>query len=229
MKSARITAVLVAVLGAMIVLALATNGVCAADTPDKMISIVAQMSGTGIRAKSFAAKPKGMWRAGNGYCRIDEEPDPERQVHLRIIMSEPDSWLVDLASNQAKHMVDRGPAFNCRMPIFALSEAMLKGKIGELEYGHELDFFRKNGAMEIEGPKLSAFETKYFRLDVDGASLMLVERVDKQAPFEIVLLQGEKVTQIRYLLWDDQAAFKADLFAMPTGVTMEEVPQGNLK
>jgi hypothetical protein len=106
---------------------------------------------------------------------------------------------------------------------------MLKGKIGELEYGHELDFFRKNGAMEIEGPKLSAFETKYFRLDVDGASLMLVERVDKQAPFEIVLLQGEKVTQIRYLLWDDQAAFKADLFAMPTGVTMEEVPQGNLK
>jgi len=170
-----------------------------------------------------------MWRAGNGYCRIDEEPDPERQVHLRIIMSEPDSWLVDLASNQAKHMVDPGPTFNCRMPIFAFSEELLKGKIGELEYGHELDFFQKNGAMEIEGPKLSAFEAKYFRLDVDGASLMLVERVDKQAPLEIVLLQGEKVTQIRYLLWDDQAAFNANLFAMPTGVAIEEVPQENSK
>ena len=58
---------------------------------------------------------------------------------------------------------------------------------------------------------------------------MLVERVDKQAPLEIVLLQGEKVTQIRYLLWDDQAAFNANLFAMPTGVAIEEVPQENSK
>jgi hypothetical protein len=39
----------------------------------------------------------------------------------------------------------------------------------------------------------------------------------------IGLLQGEKVTTVRYLLCEDQVPFRPELFAKPEGVTMEEL------
>jgi len=199
------------------------SGVCADEPPKTMIRIIAQMSGTEIPSGSFAEKPKTIWRASNSYCRIDEEPDPVQGLHLRTIMNEPDSWLVDLANKRAKHMVDPGPTFNCRMPIFAFSTEMYKSKVGELEYGHELEFFHKNGAKQVDGPELESFKANYYQLIVDDMTLTLVERVDVHVPILIGLIQGQKITKVRYLLWDDQAPFKADLFARPTDVTMEEV------
>src|ERR1700730_18684027 len=177
-------------------------GFCGEDIPSKMIHVIAQMSGTDIPAGAFAGKPKTMWRASNAYCRIDEETDPEQGLHLRVIMNEPDSWLVDLANNRAKHMLDPGPTFNCRMPIFAFDMSMVKGKIGELEYGRELEFFQKNGAKQVDGPKLESFAANYYELSIDGMLLTLVERVDIHAPIMIGLVQGEKITKVRYLLWD---------------------------
>jgi hypothetical protein len=195
---------------------------CAANAPTMMIHVIAQMSGTDVPAGAFAGKPKTMWRASNSYCRIDEEPDPEHGLHLRTIMNEPNAWLVDLASNRAKHMVDPGPTFNCRMPIFAFDMSMVKGKIGELEYGRELEFFQKYGAKQVEGPKLESFAANYYELTIDGMLLTLVERADTHAPIMIRLVQGEKITKVKYLLWEDQVPFKLDLFAKPTGVKMEE-------
>jgi hypothetical protein len=51
-----------------------------------------------------------------------------------------------------------------------MSEEMAKSKIGELEIGRELDFFRANGAKQIEGPKLS-FEANYYELNIGDATL----------------------------------------------------------
>ena len=138
-------------------------------------------------------------------------------------MNEPDSWLVDLANNRAKHMVDPGPTFNCRMPIFAFNMEMVKGKVGGLEFGHELEFFQKNGAAQVDGPPLESFKANYYELAVDGMVLKLVERVDIHVPILIALLQGEKITKVSYLLWEDHIPFKADLFAKPTGMIMEDV------
>lgn len=197
-------------------------GFCAADPPRTMIHAIVQMSGTDIPEGSFATKPKTIWRATNSYCRSDEEPDPAQGLHLRIIMSEPDSWLVDLANNRAKHMVDPGPTFNCRLPIFAFNMEMLKSKVGGLEYGHEIEFFQKNGAKQVDGPALESFKANYYKLALDGMVLVLVERVDIHVPIQIGLLQGEKITNVRYLLWEDQIPFKAELFAKPGGVNIEE-------
>ena len=81
-----------------------------------------------------------------------------------------------MADNTAKHVLDTGPTFNCRLPIFALDPGTAKSKIGELEIGRELDYFRANGAKLIEGPKLS-FETKAYELEIADSVLKLVERV----------------------------------------------------
>src|ERR1700722_6742756 len=123
-------------------------------TPKNMTQVIVQMSGTGIADDSFAAKPKTYWRASNQYCRVDEEPDPKNRIHGRMVMSEPDVWLINLDDSTAKHFVDHGPTFNCGPPIFALDPELAKSKVGELEFGRELDFFQANGAQLVEGPKL---------------------------------------------------------------------------
>jgi hypothetical protein len=192
------------------------------SAPSKMTHGIAQMSGTDIPADSFMAKPKIFWRASNRYCRVDEEPDPENGIHGRAIMNEPDAWLVNLANGTAKHLVDPGPTFNCKLPIFALDPDMAKSKIGELEFGREFEFFQSNGAKSVEGPKLS-FKTDSYELTIGDYVLMLVERTDIHAPILVGMVHGKSALRVRYLLWDDQVPFKADLFAKPTGVQIEEL------
>jgi hypothetical protein len=187
-----------------------------------MTHAIVQMSGGDIVAGSFSAKPKTFWRASNRYCRIDEEPDPEKGIHGRMLIKEPDAWLINLADNSAKHLLDHGPTFNCRLPIFAFDPETSKGKLGELEIGRELAFFQANGAKSIEGPKLS-FKANYYELTIGDAVLRLVERSDLHTPIMIVLQRGDKLYQARYLLWDDHEPFKADLFTIPLGLKIEEV------
>lgn len=179
------------------------------------------MSATDIRTDSFAAKPKVYWRASNRYCRVDEEPDTEKGIHGRTVINEPDAWLVNLADNTAKHLVDQGPTFNCRLPIFASEPETMKSKVGELEFGRELSFFRDNGAKQIEGPKLE-FPANYYELLIGDSVLKLVERADVHVPIMIGLIRGDKALWVRYMLWDDQVPFKSDLFVKPTGVKVEE-------
>lgn len=192
-----------------------------ADTPAKMTHLIAQMDGTGIAEGSFAAKPKTFWRASNKYCRIDEEPDPENGIHGRMIINEPDAWMVNLADKSAQHIVDPGPTFNCKLPIFALGEKMAKSKIGELEFGHEAEFFRANGAKPIDGPKLS-YKTNAYELEIEDFKLVLVERAENHIPAMIGLLQGDKAYKVTYQLWEDQVPFDPEIFAKPVGVSVTE-------
>jgi hypothetical protein len=207
-----------------LVLALAFNlnfiGACA-DVPAKMIHAIVQMSGTDFPADSFAAKPKTFWRASNQYCRIDEEPDPPNGIHGRMVVNEPDAWLINLADQTAKHVLDTGPTFNCKLPILAYDPETARSKIGELEIGRELEFFQSNGAKLIDGPKLE-FEAKYYEMKIADSVLRLVERVDIHAPILIGLIRGEKLYEAHYLLWGE-VPFKADVFAKPVGVKIEEV------
>lgn len=192
------------------------------NPPTNMTHMIVQMSGTDIPDNSFAAKPKVYWRASNQYCRVDEEADPQNGIHGRTIMNEPDAWLINLADNTAKHFVDRGPTFNCKLPIFAFNPEMAKTKLGELEFGRELEFFHANGAKSVEGPKLE-FKANFYELTIGDSTLKMVERADIHVPLLISLVSGDKVDQVRYLLWEDHVPFKADLFTKPTGMKIEEV------
>jgi len=194
---------------------------CADIPPSKMIHLSVQMSGSDVPPDSFEAKPKIIWRASNQYCRVDEEPDVERGIHGRVIINEPDVWMINLEDNTARHVIDPGPTFNCKLPVFVFDPEMLKTKIGELEFGHELEFFRSNGAKRIDGPKLS-FDTNYHELKIEDTVLILVEIVNTHVPVRIGYARGDKKYMIKYLLWDDQVPFKAAVFAKPDGVKIEE-------
>jgi hypothetical protein len=205
----------------MLILGLLGGGLQISSKPTKMTNVIVQMSGTDIPADSFAAKPKVYWRASNQYCGVDEEPDPDNNIHGRTVISEPDAWLINLADGTAKHLIDQGPTFDCKLPVFALDPETAKSKIGELEFGRELAFVQANGAKAVEGPKLE-FKANYYELTVGDSVLKLVERADIGAPLLIALIRGNSIVQVRYLLWDDQVPFKANMFAKPTGVKIEE-------
>jgi hypothetical protein len=209
--------------GFVVTLALAVLGARfpAGSAPTQMTHAAVYMSGTDFPPDSFAARAKIYWRASNQYCRVDEEPDLKNGIHGRLIVNEPDIWLVNLLNNTAKHMVDQGPTFNCRLPIFAFNVELTKGKIGELEFGRELEFFKANGAQAVDGPKL-ANKTNYYRLTIGDSILLLTELSDIHAPLLIALIRGDNVAEVHYMLSDDNVPFKADLFASPTGVKIEE-------
>lgn len=192
------------------------------EVPARMTHIIVEMGGTDIHAASFAAKPKVYWRASNRYCRVDEEPDTDKGIYGEIIVNEPDAWLVNLADHTAKHVVDHGPTFNCRLPIFTENAQAMKSKIAELEFGRELEFFRSNGAKPLEGPPLD-FKVNYYDLIIGDTLFKLVERADTHTPIVINLIRAGRVIEVHYTLWDDRAPFRMAVFAKPTGVKIQEI------
>src|SRR4026208_291228 len=56
--------------------------------PDMMTKLTVRLQSPDIPEESFAVKPKTMYRAGNGYCRIEELPDPEQGIHGLMIITE---------------------------------------------------------------------------------------------------------------------------------------------
>src|SRR5437764_14328374 len=119
---------------AMLLPMLAEVGICA-EPPGKMIHAIVQMSGSDIPPDSFFNKPKVFWRASNRFCRVDEEPDPERGIHGTLLVNEPDAWLINLADNTAKHMLDPGPTYNCTLPIFAMVQDIANSTTGNHAIG----------------------------------------------------------------------------------------------
>src|SRR5438045_7621317 len=72
------------------------NSAFAEPTKPKVIKIVSRFISSEIPPNSFAAKPKTIYIAGDSYSRVEEEPDREHGIHGLIIVSEPDSWMINL-------------------------------------------------------------------------------------------------------------------------------------
>ncbi|MDP8979287.1 MAG: hypothetical protein M3O35_01705 [Acidobacteriota bacterium] len=103
----------------VLILVLVCCGVALAeDAPATMTRLTVKIESPEIPKDSFAAQAKRMYRAGSRYCRIEENPDLEHGIHGLIIINEPDSWMINRLHKTARHMVDPGPTYNCRMPIF---------------------------------------------------------------------------------------------------------------
>ena len=174
---------------------------------------------------SFAAKPKLYYRAGNGYCRIEEESDPERGLHNLTIVSEPDYWMVNLATKTARHSIDPGPTFNCHLPVFAYGSPQSLGEetkeIRELEFGRELEFFKGKGATAEEGPVLFKNETTVYKAKVGTAVLTLFVAKSPELPIAVSLRRGDKNDVFLYSIYA-RTEFDPKLFAKPENVRIED-------
>lgn len=198
----------------------------AQDAPKTMTKIVVQADGPDLPQDSFARKPKTIYRAGNSYCRIEEMPDPEHGIHGLTIISEPDIWMVNLATKTAQHLVDGGPTYNCRLPIFLGPVAGTADNVNyvqlRLEFGHELEFFKKTGAIRQDpGPVLQNQRTVGYVIDMGSTRLALYT----YGPNDFPLLVGRTYDKKGELIWYSgygQVPFDPKIFAKPDGVSIVE-------
>ena len=179
-----------------------------------------------ISKESFAAKPKLMYRAGTRYCRTEELPDPEHGIHGLMILNEPDAWMVNLLTSTAQHFVDHGPTFNCHLPVFGgeqvKSAADMKNPLLELEFGHELEYFKGKGAAPREGPVLRDKPTAVYAVDIGDSQLFLFTTGTPEEPRAVARQHGN----VREIFWYgvyEQVRFDPKLFAKPEGVKVDEV------
>jgi hypothetical protein len=197
----------------------------AQQPPKTMTKMVVQLQSTDVPAASFATRPKTMLRAGTKYCRTEEEPDPAHGIHGLTIIDEPDVWMVNLADKSAKHMVDPGPTFYCRMPILAsrfseLPEAEAK-QVAGLEFGNELAYFQSKGATLAPGPVLQTKQTVKFQLQFGESSVALFAYGTPEKPLAVVWTRGDK-HDIYWYSGYGEVDFDATLFAKPGGVKIED-------
>jgi hypothetical protein len=164
--------------------------------PKVMTRVEVTFRSPDIAEGSFAAKPKVFYRAGDGYCRIEEASDPEHGLHNLMIINEPDYWAVNLASKTAQHGIDSGPTLNCHLPVFAYGNPRALDEetkeIRQLEFGHELEFFKSKGATPESGPVLFKHETTMYEAQIGTAALTLFLAKSPDLPIAVSLKRGDK-------------------------------------
>lgn len=198
------------------------------SAPKTMTKLIVRLSSPEIPEGSFAAAPRTLYRAGTRYCRIEEAPDPGQGIHGLIVINEPDIWMVNLYAKNARHMVDPGPTFNCRLPIFVDVDSTqaaedLKKPLMDLEFGREIAFFRAKNADTAEGPVLREQRTQAYSVTIGETLLYLFTAGVPEKPIAVVRQTGDLRQTIWYGLFEE-IPFQASLFAKPEGMEIEEVP-----
>jgi hypothetical protein len=200
------------------------DGLQAQEAPARMVKIVSRELGP--PANSFAAQPRVIYRSGKKYARLEEPFDPEDGIHALTVGDEPDSWMINLADNTGRHLVDRGPTFNVSIPIF-LTPAANGREVPEedfkaLEFGNEAQYFREHnardaGKREVDGRSCRALVLKRGAIE---ATLLLDEKTGK--PFQLdEVKNGRTELSLRYLAYED-LPFRKALFEPPKNVKMME-------
>jgi hypothetical protein len=190
-----------------------------------MMKIEVRLQSPDAPEDSFAALPKVMYRAGTRYCRVEEAPDPQNNIHALLVTNEPDAWTVNLATNSARHFVDPGPTFNCHLPIFSDADAQSRNdptlRILGLEFGGELAYFKAKGATGRPGPVLQTKETTGYTLQVGSTDLMLFTYGPSEFPVSVVRKRGDKL-EIFWYSGYGRIPFDPKLFAKPEGIKIED-------
>ena len=156
---------------------------------------------------------------------MKELPDPQHGIHGLVIINEPDIWMVNLLAKKAKHYVDSGPTFNCQMPMFQGDEVKsasdVKSPLLELEFGQELDYFKKKGAAPKEGPVLRDKPTTVYAVEIGGSRLLLFTTGTPERPWAVARQHGNAREIFWYGIYE-QPPFDPRLFAKPVDVKIED-------
>ena len=198
----------------------------AEEPPRRMIRLVARLESSDIPEESFAAQPKVIYRAGDRFGRTEELPDPEHGIQGLMIINEPDSWLINLVTHTGRHLLDTGPTFICRMPIFINAEEVksaedLKKPLLELEFGRELAYFKGKGAVAKEGPILQGKPTKVYVVTAGVWQLLLFTGGEPERPVAVARVRENTRETIWYGAYEE-LPFDPRLFIKPEGGRIEE-------
>jgi hypothetical protein len=207
-----------------ILLLFAVTTLVADDTPKTMTRIEVHLEGPEVMAGSFLAQPKVIYRAGTKYCRMEEAEDSQNKIRGLLIVNEPDAWMINLYDKSARHVVDTGPSFNCKLPIFSQVDSTDEAAMlyQNLQFGNELLFFKQFAGAGQPGPEEDGKKTTQYVIAVGSTRFsMFTVGAPNERPLAVARSVGEKGEVFIYTAYEE-VPFDSKLFAKPDGVKISE-------
>lgn len=202
----------------LLALACAATSKPATAADQAMTHMVFRFVADGLDPDSFAATSREMWRVGDRHMRLQEAPDPERKIHGLIVMNSPDSWVVNLYDNSARHAVDRSESIGVHVPVFPGTPSE---SLNALEFGREAEFFRERGAKVAGSGIIGGRHATASVLIVDGIQLTLYVG-DDGLPWQVAIRVGAQEWAIRYESYEAGLDPDWSLFQPPEDVEIVE-------
>jgi hypothetical protein len=169
------------------------------------------VGGPEVLPDSFGAKPKVLYRQGNGLGRLEEAADPSQQLHALIVVHEPDIWMVNLFDNTGRHIVDEGPSYVFRAPVLP-PDSFEQWKA--FEFGCEVAFLKSAGAERLV---LSTRGAVRYTLRLGGTEVQLFTDLSDK-PLSVDVTTNQLHYSMRYLTYEFVDS-SPTLFSMPEGIT----------
>jgi hypothetical protein len=208
-----------------ILLLVAITTLAADDAPKTMTKIEVHLESPEVMAGSFLAQPKVIYRAGTKYCRTEEAEDSQGKIHGLLIVNEPDAWMINLYDKSARHVVDPGPSFNCKLPLFSQVDSKDEASMlyQNLQFGNELLFFKHLAGAGQPGPEEGGKKTTQYVVEVGSTRLlMFTVGAPNERPLAVARSVGEKGEVFVYTAYEE-VPFDPKLFAKPDGVKISEM------
>lgn len=188
----------------------------------KMSKIITRDTSPDVPRSSFAAKPKTLYRIGETYGRIEEEPDPDHKIQSLIIVSEPRIWFINLYDKTGRFMMDPSPSYVFRAPVIPPEGPGQEQPLKDFEYGREYEFLKSNHAARgkeiIDG---KTYDKLY--LTIDGFSISLLSHAGEERPYRVTVIKGRKlVLQVDYDYYKRDLEPQMSLFEPPGNIRIIE-------
>lgn len=186
--------------------------------PTRLVKAVSHVSTPGLAENAFARKPKTVYRQGATMLRLEEAEDVDQGLHVLTVVNEPNIWVVNLADNTGKHLVDRGPDPRASASVIGGGPP----KFSELEYGCEADFARTYG-QKSDKPRSLAGRVLDTYVVVEGTHRLEMLMDPAGAPVRITYQYGRQLLAvIDYDSYEANLPDQPQLFAQPTGLNYVE-------
>lgn len=200
----------------------ASPAYAATCAPQKLVQVVTVDVTPGTLTSSFAAQPKSLYRIGSDKLRIEEAPDPANGIHGIVVVAEPNIWMANLYDNTGKHIVDQGPTFFARAPVFGIQG--LAPKLASLEFGCEANFLVENAPTPARSEQIGKSRFEVYRVEDAQDAVEILKQSGSSTPaFARYYHQGKLAMALRYDLYSTGLANDPELFVPPSGVRYAEV------
>lgn len=193
--------------------------------PEKLFNAMYECIPPGIDKSCLISRLASTFRLGEKYGRIDAEHNYRRKEHITIIVNEPDVWIIEKNSKTAKHLLDQGPNYIYRQPIFSY-KSVKSDFIRTIEFGCEKRWLIEAGAKKVTtGDKASGvLEALHY---IEGPEELILF-LSKGRPVQLEYYRKNKrLGGIKYLMYREFSSFKKGLFELPNDIEIvSEGPSG---
>jgi len=184
--------------------------------PKKLFNAVYKCIPPGIDNYCSNGRLASTFRLGEKYGRIDAQQDYQRKEHITIIVNEPDVWIIEKNSKTAKHVVDQGPTYIYRQPIFS-NTSIKSDFIRTIELGCETKSLIEAGAKKItiEDKTIGKLDALQY---LEGSEELILY-LSNGTPIQLEYYRNNKrLGGLKYLVYQENLSFKKGLFKLPNDI-----------